>query len=303
MDNVICWIRILRKSSCFVFPFKGLLLYLFFAFSVVGCKTLDKPAEFVDSLKNPTSFPDLFFPTVKDIDEIIHGNELLETETVKITPVGKNKSSSIHIVQIQGGAEMGFYSHKLHDELVFVHKGKGIVEFGNTRYEMKEGMVLMIPRKTWHKLINPGEGSLSTVSFFSPPFNKDDIKFLKETKITRRKKKTVYDKYMKKSKAQEGSQEEGKWLGLWGKKDEKVDFEQGERIIDEPEEHKILVLTDEGKRRIEEVHEKMEERDKVLLEKMIIGERIKVLEKLKGEGLISQEEFELKRGEIINGDR
>jgi hypothetical protein len=167
---------------------------------------------------------------------------------------------------------------------------------------MKEGMVLMIPRKTWHKLINTGEGSLSAISFFSPPFNNEDIKFLKETKITKKKKKTIYDKAMKKSITAEGeeSQEKKRWLGLWGKKDEKVNLEQGEQPIDEIEERKILVLTDEGKRRIKEVQDKMGEREKVLLEKMIIGERVKVLQKLKVEGLISQEEFELKRDEIIN---
>jgi hypothetical protein len=107
---------------------------------------------------------------------------------------------------------------------------------------------------------------------------------------------------MKKSITPEGTepQEQKKGLNLWGKKDEDVNLEQGEQTIDEIEEQKILVLTDEGKRRIEEVHEEMEERDKVLLEKRIMGERIKVLQKLKVDGLISQEEFELKRDEIIN---
>jgi quercetin dioxygenase-like cupin family protein len=113
---------------------KGFTLCLLFLLLVVGCKTLDKPAEFVDSLRSPTSFPEIFSPTVKDIDDIIQGNELLEVETIKITPVGKNKSASIHIVQIRDGAEMGFYSHKLHDELVYVHKGGGIIELNNTRH-------------------------------------------------------------------------------------------------------------------------------------------------------------------------
>ncbi|MDR4505708.1 MAG: cupin domain-containing protein [Candidatus Scalindua sp.] len=290
------------KSYCFAYLLKGFTLYLLFLLLAGGCRTLDTPAEFVDSLRSPTSFPDLFFPMVKDVDEIIQGNELLEAETVKITPMGKNKSASIHIVQIREGAEMGFYSHNLHDELVYVHKGGGIIELNNTRYKMKEGMVLIIPRKTWHKLINTGEGSLATLSFFSPPFNNEDIKVLKETKIARKKKKTIYDKAMKKDEKSGGEESEGKkkWLGLWDTKDENASVEEGGQPIDEVEEQKILVLTDEGKRRIAEVQEKMKEKEKVLLEKMIIGERIKVLQKLKVEGLISQEEFELKRDEIIN---
>lgn len=292
----------MRKSYYFAYGLKGFTLCLLFLLSVAGCKTLEKPAEFVDSLRNPTSFPDLFFPTVKDVNEIIDANELLEAETVKITPMGKNKSASIHIVQIREGSEMGFYSHNLHDELVYVHKGGGIIELNNTRHMMKQGMVLVIPRKTWHKLINTGEGVLATLSFFSPPFNNEDIKVLKETKIARKKKKTIYDKAMKKDKTAGGvgSEEKKKGLSFWGKKDEQAGVGEGGQAIDEAEEQKILVLTDEGKQRIKDVHEKMEEKEKVLLEKMIIGERIKVLQKLKVEGLISQEEFELKRDEIIN---
>ncbi len=293
----------MRKTYFFANKLKGFsFCLLFLLLSVVGCKTLDKPVEFVDSIRSPTSFPDLFLPTVKDIDEIIDENGLLEEETVKITPVGKNKSASLHIVQIREGAEMGFYSHKLHDELVYVHQGGGIIELNNTRFKMREGMVLMIPRKNWHKLINTGEGSLATISFFSPPFNNEDIKFLKETRIAKKKKKTVYDKAMKKSvTAGKGeTQEKKKWLSLWGKDDEEASVDPGEQAVDEIEEQKILVLTEEGKRRIQEVHEKMGEREKVLLEKMIIGERIKVLQKLRVEGLISQEEFELKRDEIIH---
>ncbi|MDR4498591.1 MAG: hypothetical protein MRK02_11850 [Candidatus Scalindua sp.] len=122
----------MRNVIHFVFLTKWFGFCLLLLFFVVSCKTLDKPVEFVDSLRSPTSFPDLFFPTVKDIDAIIQENGLLESETVKITPVGKNKSASIHVVQIQKDAEMGFYSHKLHDELVYVHKGSGIVELNDT---------------------------------------------------------------------------------------------------------------------------------------------------------------------------
>ncbi|KAA3601619.1 MAG: cupin domain-containing protein [Candidatus Scalindua sp. AMX11] len=281
---------------------KGFMLCSLLLLYAIGCKTLDKPAEFVDSLRSPTSFPDLFFPTVKDVDEIIRENELLEAENFKITPVGKNKSASLHVVQIREGAEMGYYSHNLHDELVYVHSGGGIIELNNTRHKMEKGMVLMIPRKTWHKLINTGGGPLSAISFFSPPFSNDDIKFLKQTKVTKKKKKSIYDKAMKKSVTAEGkeSEEKKKWLGLWGKGDEKTNLKEGEQPIEEIEERKILVLTDEGKRRIKEVQDKMGERERLMLEKMIIGERVKVLQKLKVEGLISQEEFELKRDEIIN---
>ena len=295
----------MRNVIHFVFLKKWFGFCLLLLFFIVSCKTLDKPVEFVDSLRSPTSFPDLFFPTVKDIDAIIQEDGLLESETVKITPVGKNKSASIHVVQIQKDAEMGFYSHKLHDELVYVHKGSGIVELNDTRYNMEKGMVIVIPRKSWHRLTNTGEGFLVTLSFFSPPFDNKDIRFLTKSKTVRRKRKNIYDKSMKKNvKAEDDeSKEKKKWLGFWGKKEEKAGFVQREQAIDKVEEQRLLVLTDEGKQKIKEVQERKEEREREVLDKIIASERIKVLEKLKVEGLISQEEFEAKRDEMIHETR
>ena len=292
MRNVIHFL-FLPKFFSFCLP----LLFL-----VVSCKTLHKPVEFVDSLRNPTSFPDLFLPTVKDIDAIIQEDELLESETVKITPVGKNKSASIHVVQIQKEGEMGFYSHKLHDEFVYVHKGSGIAELDNTRYNMQEGTVIVIPRKSWHRLKNTGDGFLVTVSFFSPPFDNEDIRFLKKSKTVKRKRKNIYEKSMKKGgqTEEDESTEKKEWLGFWSKKEEKAGLVQQEQSIDEAEEQRLLVLTDEGKQKIKEVQERMGEREKEALDKIIISERLKLLEKLRVEGLISQEEFEAKRDEMIN---
>ena len=96
------------------------------------------------------------------------------------------------------------------------------------------------------------------------------------------------------------STEKKEWLGFWSKKEEKAGLVQQEQSIDEAEEQRLLVLTDEGKQKIKEVQERMGEREKEALDKIIISERLKLLEKLRVEGLISQEEFEAKRDEMIN---
>ena len=62
---------------------KVFFLFVFFLI-VSGCKTIEKPSEFVESLRNPTSFPEIFFPATKDIDEIVKENKLAEDENIKV---------------------------------------------------------------------------------------------------------------------------------------------------------------------------------------------------------------------------
>ena len=66
------------------------------------------------------------------------------------------------------------------------------------------------------------------------------------------------------------------------------------------EEQKILVLTEEGKQKIREARKKVKKEEKAVIDRIVLDEKLKVLQKLKDEGLISQEEFEAKRTEVIN---
>ncbi len=58
-------------------------------------------------------------------------------------------------------------------------------------------------------------------------------------------------------------------------------------------------MTEEGKQKIEEVQLRMKEKERRIVDKMIINEKLKMLKKLKDEGLINQEEFEAEKSEII----
>jgi len=283
-----------------------LIFFLPIVFLVAsGCKGLQKPGEFVESLRNPTSFPEIFLPEIKNIDEIVNEKALAEDENVMIIPIGKNKSSSIYLFQIRDNSEMDAHYHKSHDVIMYIKKGSGILELNGTRHNVNEGMMVVIPRLSVHKLINTGEETNITVSVFSPPFDSKDVKeFGVSAGIKKKKKKDIYDKAMDKSRKEMKKEDGGdkKWLGLWGKDEEKIEpgkekEGQASNVIEE--QQKILVLTEEGEQKIRDARKKVKKEEKAVIDRIVLDEKLKVLQRLKDEGLISQEEFETKKAEVI----
>lgn len=281
--------------------FKNILIFFLPVVFLVasGCKGMkEKPGEFIESLRNPTSFPEVFLPEIKNIDEIINEKALAEGENIMIIPIGKDKNSSIYLFQIRENAEMDAHYHKSHDLIMYIKKGSGILELDGTRHSVEEGMMVVIPMLTVHKFINIGEVTSIAVSIFSPLFKGNDIIELEESIGIKKKKKTVYDKAMKKDEGRDK-----KLFGLLGKDEEEIepgkeeDVEAGDVI---EEEQKILVLTEEGKQKIREARKKVKKEEKAVIDRIVLDEKLKVLQKLKDEGLISQEEFEAKRTEVIN---
>ncbi|MCR4290810.1 MAG: cupin domain-containing protein [Candidatus Scalindua sp.] len=268
-----------------------------------GCLATKKSGEFVESLRNPTSFPEIFLPEIKYIDDIVDGKSLADDENVMIIPLGQDKSTSVYLFQMKPGAEMDSHYHNTHDEILYIKQGSGLIELNDTRYIVKEGMVVMIPRQSGHKYVNTGEEISITVSMFSPPFDGKDIKVLKTSTNFTRKKKTVYDKLMKKSvkelKKEKGEGEERKWFGLRKKDEEGSDSGEGEEDSYIPEEQKILVLTDEGREKIREARKKVNAEEKTIIDKIVLDEKLMTLQRLQLDGLISDEEFEKKKAEII----
>ncbi len=287
--------------------FKNILIFFLpIVFLVVsGCKGLQKPGEFVESLRNPTTFPEIILPEIKNIDEIVNENTLAEDENIMVIPVDKDKSSSIYLFQIRENAEMDSHYHKSHDVIMYIKKGSGILALVGSRHSVKEGLMVVIPRMNGHKFINTGEETSIVASIFSPPFKGNDIIELRESVGIKRKKKNVYDKAMKKYKKEMKKEEGGgkKLFGLWGKDEEKIEpgkEEEGEAGDVIEEEQKILVLTEEGKEKVREARKKVKKEEKAIIDRIVLDEKLKVLQKLKDDGLISQKEFEAKKDEVIS---
>jgi hypothetical protein len=188
---------------------------------------------------------------------------------------------------------------------MYIEKGSGILELNDTRHSVKEGMIVVIPRFSLHKFINTGEATSIVVSILSPPFDGKDVKEFRVSAGTKKKEKNIYDKAMKKSRKEMKKDAGGgkKWFGLLGKDEEKVEpgkekeGQSGDMI---EEEQKILVLTEEGKQKIRDARKKVKKEEKAVIDRIVLDEKLKVLQRLKDEGLISPEEFEAKKAEVIS---
>jgi quercetin dioxygenase-like cupin family protein len=158
------------------------LPYLILIFLICGCARGVLDLDIVDELRHPTKFPDIYNPALIEVDKLMAEYPLEDVQKVKVVPVADTKYSTIQMVLVRQGVEIPTHYHKDHDELVHVKKGKGIIIMDGTRYHVKEGSVVSIPRRVRHKFINTGEGISVTLSEFFPPHTGEDIKFIKEKK-------------------------------------------------------------------------------------------------------------------------
>ncbi len=280
---------------------------------LIGCTTVRYyPVNFVESLQHPTKFPEVFSSNVQNIEDLAEKNPLGADEDVKITDVGENKNSSMHLVQIRENGELRPHYHKRHDEVIYVKKGSGIATLDGTRYLVKPGSILQIPGKTVHKFLNTGGEPFVAVSIFSPPFDGRDEKTIKEKKKAGRgvkgEKRLASKKPEKVSERKQASAVEGlsdEEIGKSAIRSEKVaekklnNYVQGEGKSDAVKSslpHKKVspgggskkstgALTDrEPAINIEEMHKKL----------------ARLLE-LKEEGTISAEEYEEKKDALVEG--
>ncbi|HHT9152053.1 MAG TPA: cupin domain-containing protein [Candidatus Hypogeohydataceae bacterium YC40] len=158
------------------------ITYLILLFIICGCGRGVLDPAIVDELKHPTKFPDIYTPTVLDVDKLTAEYPLEEVEKVKVVPVAETKYSTVQMMVMKQGIEVPTHYHTDHDEVVQVKKGEVLVILDGTRYHVKEGMVIIIPRKVRHKFINTGTGVNVTYSVFFPPHTGEDVKFIKEKK-------------------------------------------------------------------------------------------------------------------------
>ncbi|HHT9137688.1 MAG TPA: SHOCT domain-containing protein [Candidatus Wunengus sp. YC60] len=300
----------IRTILRFVFP----LLSLVF----LGCTTVRYyPTNFIESLKHPTKFPEVYSSTVKNIEEVAEKNPLGKDEEVKITDVSENKNSSMHLVQVRENGELHPHYHKRHDEVVYVKKGSGIATLDGTRYMVKPGSILQIPTKTVHKFLNTGSEPFVAVSIFSPPFDGRDEKRIKEKRKADRVKMEEKRLAMKKpekvtevknvSVAKEsGDREEKKPAFKPEKVSEKPVNEALQDELNTVEENEKTSVparrspTSEGKK-------KKAKKTSVPAEKPAINisdlhEKLTKLLELKEEGTISASEYEEKKDALIKGE-
>jgi quercetin dioxygenase-like cupin family protein len=70
---------------------------------------------------------------------------------------------------IAPGAGIPPHRHLAADEIVFIHRGSGVVELGDRRADVAEGATIYIPRNVRITLRNTGSAPMSIVFTFSKP--------------------------------------------------------------------------------------------------------------------------------------
>lgn len=286
--------------------------------ALFSCTTVKYyPTSFVESLKHPTKFPDVFSSTVQNIEDVASKNPLGEGEEIKITDVGENKNSSMHLVQIRENGELRPHYHKQHDEVIYVKKGSGIATLDGARYIVKPGSILQIPGKTVHKFLNTGGEQFIAVSIFSPPFDGRDEKKIKERRKIDRS--TKEEKRLASKKPEKVNQKEGvpseKSPTKSADKEVKADtgVVESETVagknINKPARERLdtgmenisstskKISTPEGKKKKKET--KSAEEPLINIEDL--HEKLSKLLELKEEGTISSEEYEEKKDALIKG--
>jgi len=271
-----------------IFRLASSLILLF----LIGCTTIKYyPVNFVESLKHPTKFPDVYSSNVQNIEEVANKNPLGEDEDIKITDVGENKTSSMHLIQVRENCEMYLHYHKRHDEVIYVKKGSGIATLDGTRYIVKPGSILQVPSKTVHKLLNTGNEVFVAVSVITPQYDGRDEKMIKEKKKMDR---GVKEERRLAGKGSEGSKEGN--ASSANKAAEKIIEETDDTNTDitndklrtkdssKPKKTKTDFVSEEQPVNIEELHDKLTK-----------------LTQLKEEGAISEDEYEEKKDALVKG--
>ena len=103
----------------------------------------------------------------------------IEKETLKNKNYRKVLSTTpnmqLVVMSIKPQTEIGLEKHSKIDQFIRIEKGKGKAIITNNKKEiiqtirLKDGSVIIIPKNTWHNIINTGDENLQLYSIYSPP--------------------------------------------------------------------------------------------------------------------------------------
>lgn len=89
---------------------------------------------------------------------------------LKVDPQnGGSRDLTMGYEDLPPGASIPPHWHKVADEIVFVHRGSGVVELGDRQRPVSAGATIYIPRDVRITLRNTGTEPLSIAFFFSKP--------------------------------------------------------------------------------------------------------------------------------------
>jgi mannose-6-phosphate isomerase-like protein (cupin superfamily) len=108
----------------------------------------------------------------------------IEKESIKNSYYRKvlmtTKNMQLVVMSLKPETEIGLEKHARIDQFIRIEKGTGKAIIRNSKKDviqtisLKDGSSLIIPKGTWHNIINTGEDKLKLYSIYSPPNHPPD---------------------------------------------------------------------------------------------------------------------------------
>jgi mannose-6-phosphate isomerase-like protein (cupin superfamily) len=84
------------------------------------------------------------------------------------------ENTQLVLMTIQPGEEIGREIHADHDQFIRVEAGTGVAQLNRDRYDLSDGMVVIIPAGVEHNVINTSsDEALRLYTLYSPPEHPD----------------------------------------------------------------------------------------------------------------------------------
>ena len=107
---------------------------------------------------------------------VVHEDEGIHILTRRKVPITIKLSKAKHgidgisfcVEDMGPGRKMRIHKHLNNDELIFIHKGEGVLTLDEEFVEVKTGDVVFVPRGIWHGLDNTGKENLRMVFQYTP---------------------------------------------------------------------------------------------------------------------------------------
>lgn len=88
--------------------------------------------------------------------------------TIKIAKVNGSHSVSFLSESFKPGDAIKIHKHSNEDELIFLHKGIGILTLGEKEYVIRPGAVALVPKGVWYGLRNTGTENIEMRFAYTP---------------------------------------------------------------------------------------------------------------------------------------
>lgn len=88
--------------------------------------------------------------------------------TIKIARVNGSHSVSFLSESFVPGDAIKIHKHSNEDELIFLHKGTGILTLDEKEYAVRSGAVALVPKGAWHGLKNTGTENIEMRFGYTP---------------------------------------------------------------------------------------------------------------------------------------